>query len=51
MFMDELKKVLPRIVTDSYVLDFNPETSVYRFENENSENKYFNTLNFINKNK
>ena len=43
MFMDELKKVLPRIVTDSYVLDFNPETSVYRFENENSENKYFNS--------
>ncbi len=43
MFVEELKKVLPRIVTDSYVLDFNPETSVYRFENENSENKYFNS--------
>ena len=43
MFIEELKKVLPRIVTDSYVLNFNSATSIYKFENENSENKYFNS--------
>lgn len=41
MFMDELKKVLPRIVTDFYVLDFNAQSSVYKLEKENTENKYF----------
>jgi GLPGLI family protein len=41
MFWEEMKKVLPRIVTDSYVLDFNPDASVYRLEKENTDNKYF----------
>jgi GLPGLI family protein len=41
MFMDELKKVMPRIVTDFYVLDFNAQSSVYKLERENTENKYF----------
>ena len=41
MFWEEMKKVLPRIVTDSYVLDFNPEASVYRLEKANTDNKYF----------
>lgn len=41
MFMDELKKVMPRIVTDFYVLDFNAQSSVYKLEKENTENKYF----------
>ena len=41
MFMEELKKVLPRIVTDFYVLDFNAQSSVYKLEKENAENKYF----------
>ena len=41
MFWEEMKKVLPRIVTDSYVLDFNPQSSVFKLEKENTENKYF----------
>jgi len=41
MFMDELKKVMPRIVTDVYVLDFNAQSSIYKLEKENTENKYF----------
>jgi GLPGLI family protein len=41
MFMDELKKVMPRIVTDYYILDFNAQSSVYKLEKENTENKYF----------
>lgn len=41
MFMEELKKVMPRIVTDFYVLDFNPQAAVYKLEKENTENKYF----------
>jgi GLPGLI family protein len=41
MFMDELKKVMPRIVTDYYVLDFNAQSSVYKLEKENTDNKYF----------
>jgi GLPGLI family protein len=40
IFAEELKKVFPRIVTDSYVLDFNPEASVYKVEKENADNKY-----------
>ena len=40
MFMEEFKKVFPRIVTDSYVLDFNPQASVYKLEKENTDNKY-----------
>ena len=41
MFWEEMKKVMPRIVTDSYVLDFNPEASVYKLEKANTDNKYF----------
>lgn len=41
MFWEEMKKVLPRIVTDSYVLDFNPQSSVFKLEKENTDNKYF----------
>ena len=40
MFAEEFKKVFPRIVTDSYVLDFNSQASVYKLEKENSDNKY-----------
>lgn len=40
MFWEEMKKVMPRIVTDSYVLDFNPQSSLYKLEKENTENKY-----------
>jgi GLPGLI family protein len=40
MFWEEMKKVMPRIVTDSYVLDFNPQSSVYKLEKENTDNKY-----------
>lgn len=40
MFAEEFKKVFPRIVTDSYVLDFNPQGSVYKVEKENADNKY-----------
>jgi GLPGLI family protein len=41
MFWEEMKKVLPRIVTDYYVLDFNAQSSVYKLEKENTDNKYF----------
>jgi GLPGLI family protein len=41
MFYEEMKKAMPRIVADSYVLDFNPEASVYRLEKANTDNKYF----------
>ena len=41
MFWEEMKKVLPRIVTDSYVLDFNPQSSVFKLEKEDTDNKYF----------
>ena len=40
IFMEEFKKVFPRIVTDSYVLDFNSKMSVYKLEKENTDNKY-----------
>lgn len=40
MFAEEFKKVFPRIVTDSYVLDFNQQGSVYKVEKENPDNKY-----------
>lgn len=41
MFWEEMKKVLPRIVTDYYVLDFNAQSSLYKLEKENTDNKYF----------
>jgi GLPGLI family protein len=39
-FMEEMKKSFPRMVTDHFLLDFNPEGSWYRLEKENPENKY-----------
>ena len=40
MWVNELKKVMPRIVTDVYTLDFSPERTHYTLEKENAENKY-----------
>ena len=36
----EMKKVYPRIVTDSYTLEFNNNTTLFKVEKENSDNKY-----------
>ncbi len=40
MWFNEMKKVMPRIVTDVYTLDFTPERTHYTLEKENPENKY-----------
>lgn len=40
VFMEEMKKTYPRIVTDFYTLDFNKEGSLFRLEKEVPENKY-----------
>jgi len=37
---EELKKVFPKIITDSYVMDFNASQTYYRMTKENPDNKY-----------
>ena len=36
----EMKKVYPRIVTDNYTLEFNNNSTLFKVEKENPENKY-----------
>ena len=40
IFIDELKKSHPKIVTDYYTMDFNTSGSLFRLEKEVPENKY-----------
>ncbi|MFM1963606.1 MAG: hypothetical protein RLZZ172_2451 [Bacteroidota bacterium] len=40
IFIDELKKSHPKIVTDYYTMDFNTNGSLFRLEKEVPENKY-----------
>lgn len=40
IFIEEMKKSYPRIVTDTYILDFNATGSLFRLEKETPENKY-----------
>ena len=39
-WLEEAKKVYPKIVTDNYVMDFNQSQSYYRIAKENPDNKY-----------
>ena len=39
-WQEEMKKVFPRIVTDTYVLQFDQNRSMYKLEKEISDNKY-----------
>ena len=40
VFLDEMKKSYPKLVTDYYTLDFNAAGSLFRLEKEVPENKY-----------
>lgn len=39
-WMEEMKKTIPRFVSDIYVLHFTPAKSSYKLKAENTENKY-----------
>lgn len=39
-WMEEMKKTIPRFVSDMYVLHFTPAKSSYKLKAENTENKY-----------
>ena len=39
-WIDEMKKMTPKVITDNFVLEFDANHSIYKLEKENADNKY-----------